>query len=115
MIHKLLVCALLAIVPVTGLRMICVDRPVEAADDETRPSDGADCDDTCARKPAKRSPAPTCTLLADGCSVVLIAVVAVVPVHAPVVVRAQPSPFESRSQESYLPPSLAHLAPPPKA
>ena len=116
MIHKLLVCALLAIVPVTGLRMICVDPPVQATDDAMRAGDGGqDCDETCTRRPAKRSPGPTCMLLADGCSVVLIAVVAVVPAHAPVVVRTQPSPFEFHCQQSYLPPSLAHHAPPPKA
>ena len=115
MIHKLLVCALLAIVPVTGLRMICVDPPVQATDDAMRAGDGGqDCEETCTRRP-KRSPGPTCMLLADGCSVVLIAVVAVVPAHAPVVVRAQPSPSEFPWQGSYLSPSLVHPAPPPKA
>lgn len=116
MIHKLLVCALLAIVPVTGLRMICVDPPVQATDDAMRAGDGGqDCDEICARKPGKRSQGPTCMLLADGCSVVLIAVVAVVATPVPVVVRAQPSPFELPCQQSYLSPSLAHPAPPPKA
>ena len=115
-IHKLLVCALLTIVPVTGLRMICVDPPVEAkAAVSQPPQTGQDCEETCPRKPAKRSSGPTCMLLADGCTVVLIAVVAVVPAHAPVVLRAEAAPFESALHQSYLSPTLALHAPPPKA
>jgi hypothetical protein len=115
-IYKLLVCTLLAIVPVTGLRMICVDPPV-ASRAEVGPaaSGGQDCEETCARKPVKRSSTPTCMLLADGCTVILIAVVAVVPAHMPVLQRAQAAPFEPALYQFYLSPTLDLHAPPPKA
>ena len=116
MIHKLLVCTLLAIVPVTGLRMICVDPPVSSkAAVGPAASGGQDCEETCARKPVKRGPGPTCMLLADGCTVVLIAVVAVVPAHMPVLQRAQAVPYEPALYQFYRSPTLDQHAPPPKA
>ena len=116
MIAKLLIWALLAIVPMTGLRMVCIDQPGGVAVPEARASAAAECDETCAlpRKAARRS-TPACMLLADSCSLILVGTVAVLPAQPAVRTIPEIVRFEYPGRPHYIAPDLAHQGPPPKA
>ncbi|HXG54752.1 MAG TPA: hypothetical protein VNJ03_05180 [Vicinamibacterales bacterium] len=116
MLAKLLIWALLAIVPMTGLRMVCLDQPGGVAVPEAGASAGAECDETCALpgKAARRS-TPACMLLAESCSLILVGTVAVLPAQPAVRTLPEIVRFEYPGQTCYSAPVLAHQGPPPKA
>jgi hypothetical protein len=122
-----LVCALLALVPFSSLRMVCVtarglDARIpagDAADDEVARA-AAECARICTRHPAAtppRPPAPAveCLLVADPtCEFLTGAVVAVLPA-APVLPPAHIGSADLTSNAPrYLSPVPARHAPPPR-
>ena len=115
--HKLLIWLLLAFVPLTGVRMVCIARaatPVASAGATTE-----DCDQFCLRsnapKPEARSGKVECILLAQCSLLVGVSTVAVLPKQTPITYDL---PLRHRTVEVfdfYIAPLLAHQTPPPKA
>jgi hypothetical protein len=132
---SLLACALLALVPFSSLRMVCLDahgfgpsgRPAAAERPASAPAatdEAADAGDECSRICARRSkpPAPpagptvTCLLIADpGCAFLTTSAVAVMPGEAVHAVRQAANPLEPSARESYFAPVLARPSPPPRS
>lgn len=121
-------CALLALVPLSTLRMVCVDAdapsaPVRqaATDDSATRSDDDECARICARRPrpAADAPAPAppaveCLLVPDGaCQFLAGAGVAIMPrePQLPVPHRAVRLDLPAAG---YLAPSLSRRSPPPR-
>jgi hypothetical protein len=111
--HKLAIYALLAVVPFTGLRMMCVDapearaveRPVQPAGAEAVVGDH-ECQDMCplVDTPGRGS---TCLFVPDAASVLLVVV--------PIAIPPSPVAFDVRFVSVGLVPefSTAYLAPTP--
>lgn len=115
MLYKLFICALVAIVPLTGIHMICVDAPARQTASNVAASDDG-CEELCSRRrPARPTPQPGCVLVADSCSLLLPGLIAVAPAHPPVVFLLVMQRLAPLAHGLYLPPSLAHDSPPPKA
>jgi hypothetical protein len=122
--RTLLACALLALVPLTSVRMVCFDahatatRATTAADasDEAVRQAERECERACKRHAAPQPPAPvSCVLIPDpSCSFLAAGAVAVVPrevlAPAPFVWR----PFEVTPPSDYRSPMLPLHAPPPR-
>lgn len=122
-----LVCALLALVPFSSLRMVCVtarglDARIAVADtgDDEIARAVAECERICTRHPAATPPRPAtrtvdCLLVADPtCEFLAGAVVAVLPA-APELPPAHAADAALASDAScYLSPIPARHAPPPK-
>lgn len=115
MIAKLFIWALLAMVPMTGLRMVCVDQPSGVAAPEAKASAAAECDETCALpRKAPRTSLPACMLLAESCSLILVGTVAILPAQPAVRTLPESVRFEYPGRLSYMAPDLSHQGPPPK-
>lgn len=137
---SLLVCALLALVPFSSLRMVCLDahgfgpsaraavaqRPATDAGGKADATSAAgdededECARVCARRPDRPSPpatpAVTCLLVADPtCAFLTTATVAVMP-HEPALTMSQTIvPLAPVARASYLAPVLARPNPPPRS
>jgi len=117
---RLITCLLLAMIPLTGIHMVCIGGPGAAAL-TVGASDGAGCEETCARrKPStatsttKAEPPAGCVLVADGCSLLLPGMIAVVPAQSTFSFELAARPLEAVRLPLYLAPPLAHTSPPPK-
>lgn len=114
--HKLLVVTLIAMVPFTSLRVICVGP--SAADVPPRTAqaqENGDCEEICLRS-RKPDPEPNCLLLSGPCLLLLATVVTVTETG-----QALPRPasvtvgFAMPVPDSYVRPAIAPQSPPPKA
>ena len=115
--YKLLIWLLLAFVPLTGVRMVCIAKapaPVASAG-----ATNEDCDQFCLRsnapKPEARSGKVECMLLAECSLLVGVSTVAVLPDQTPITYDLTLRHRTFEVFDSYLAPNLAHHTPPPKA
>jgi hypothetical protein len=116
MLRKLLVSALLVVMPFSGMRVICLDPSAEASTAADQDEQSSDCDRICAlHRPIDSGTGSNCALTADPSSLVIIAGSAVLPwkqpMQLPTVVLLQHDDIS----QLYLEPGLARLNPPPKA
>jgi len=128
----LLACVLLLLLPLSGVRLVCVElhadgdgkraRAMIAAEDAAAAE--RECERVCTRHPGAHPPAPppastagvSCVLIPDpGCTFLASVGIAILP--APVVTPGAPAvhPFETSATAGYLPPLLPHRGPPPRA
>lgn len=115
--YKLLVWSLLAFVPLTGVRMVCIASPATPV---TSPADpGGDCDQFCSRSNAPerdvRSGDVDCMLLAQCSLLAGVSSVAVLPGQTPITFDLPERKYALDVRGYYLAPILAHHTPPPKA
>jgi hypothetical protein len=115
LISKIFVWALLAIIPLTGLKMICVAAPANASTTAASSDGSEECGDMCPRKPAHRSAAPGCVLVADDCTIELVGVIAVLPLAPPVTFQLQARSFSFPPAPAPSAPALSQPSPPPKS
>jgi hypothetical protein len=125
--RSLIVCTLLALMPLSSVRMVCFSP--HAAGARPRPSIGPEpshaadededeCTRVCLRRPAPPPPAAavTCILVADpACELLATTPAAVMPHDVTIAVARVSSPFEPRPAAAYLPPTLDRRSPPPRA
>jgi len=112
-VHKLLIWALLAIVPFTSLRMVCTDPAGGVSADTVQFQESPDCQEICARiKPPQSG--SNCALVSETSLLSLVAVEGVVPVQGLPRVRSVAVLFETEFRDFYLPPVLDRQSPPPK-
>lgn len=116
--RKLLICSLLAFMPLTGVRVVCVEGSGGAR--TASAVDGGDpCDEFCPRRtsPAEGVPASNvdCMLLADGVLLLVFSGTALVPVLPGVPFEPLSVALVQERQDFYLAPVLAHYSPPPWA
>jgi hypothetical protein len=119
-----LVCALLALVPLSSLRIVCVNAHATgaaAAFDEAAAA-AAECVRICTHKavphadvPAPATPSVTCLLVADPtCQFLSTATAAIMP-HAPrLPVQSRAVRLDTPGAAGYLVPTLARHSPPPR-
>jgi len=122
--RTLLACALLALVPLTSVRMVCFDahaaasRATTAADasEEAIRQAERECERVCKRHAAPQAPAPvSCVLIPDpSCSFLAAGAVAVVPREPLAPAPAAWRPFEVTPPSDYRSPILPLHAPPPR-
>jgi hypothetical protein len=127
-----LVCALLALVPFTSLRMVCVDAhgagaaagPAVTSDASAGAAEAGDeCARICARRPAPHADAPapeapsvTCLLVADPtCQFLSTATAAIMPREPGLPVQHRAVRLDPPAAPSYLVPVLDRRSPPPRA
>jgi hypothetical protein len=113
-VRSLLTWLLLVIVPLSGIRMVCIDRPLMA------PSTAAgDCDQFCLRANAPEREVGTtdvdCVLFAQCSLLVGVSSVAVLPVQSSIAFELGPHSDTIEVTHRYLAPILSHRTPPPKA
>ena len=115
MAKTLVICALAVLVPLTNLRMICVDHAGPARASATVTANGA-CDEMCPRTPPAPTSAKTgCVLVAGGCSVVTAFVVALpAPSSAPLASPQATIVSFVSVPDLYHPPVRAPFSPPPE-
>ena len=116
--RTLLACALLALVPLTSVRMVCFEAhapAVNAADEAIRKAE-RECERVCKRHVAPQAPAPvSCVLVPDpSCSFLAAAAVAVMPREALAPAAAAWRPFQPALASDYRSPILPLHAPPPR-
>ena len=132
--NRLLACVLLLLLPLSGVRLVCVeldaDRDGKTAHATIAAEDAAaaerECERVCTRHPGAHPPASapvpastagvSCVLIPDpGCTFLASVGIAILP--GPVVMPGAPSvhPFEMSATAAYLPPLLPHRGPPPRA
>jgi hypothetical protein len=124
--RAVIVCLLLAVVPMSGLRMVCITAhglvgELSGSADAASAAADAECERTCRRHPAADAPrqqpppAVQCLLLADPSCELLAgaapALLPAVPASRPAVGAAA---FVARGVPRYLPPSPARHTPPPE-
>jgi len=119
--RTLLACALLALVPLTSVRMVCFDAHATAttaadASDEAIRQAERECERVCKRHAAPQASAPvSCVLIPDpSCSFLAAGAVAVVPREALAPAPAAWRPFEVTPPSDYRSPILPLHAPPPR-
>ena len=116
MIRKVLLWALVAVMPFSGMRVMCVDAPLAA----TTPGGQAhtsDCERLCPlpEAAARSGSESDCAMTVDSSLIIMAGAIAVFPVHqslsAPAFVQ-----YEAADRPTfYLEPGLAHPNPPPEA
>jgi hypothetical protein len=134
-VKNLLVCALLALVPLSSLRMVCLDahrtearlRPSIAAAAEEDADAEDECTRVCMRRPAaapRPAPVPdrepaaavTCVLVPDpACDYLATTSAALVPPQVALTVHRVSSRFDPAGATLYVAPLLGRRAPPPRA
>lgn len=114
--YKLLVWSLLAFVPLTGVRMVCLDRAATAT---SRPYQGADCDQFCLRSNAPgqdvRSETLECMLIAECSLLAGVSSAAILPSQMSVTFDLPERKQALEVPEYYMAPLLANHTPPPRA
>jgi hypothetical protein len=118
-----LICALLALLPFSSIRMVCVTA-YDLATQTTASSAGAaqqadECARVCHRQPPAASPRPAaivrCVLIADpACEFLAGAALAVLPSPPAFVPQRIVADVAVRLGSDYQPPSLRHHSPPPR-
>lgn len=113
--RKLLISALLLIMPFSGMRVICLEPAGEPSGLGDHAESGTDCDRICALHRPDGGEQSSCALTADASALMMFACAAVLPsqqpMRAPVVVFVH----DEDAPQLYLEPGLAQLSPPPKA
>jgi hypothetical protein len=104
---------LLVFVPLGGIRMVCIDRPLMP------PSTAAgDCDQFCLRskapEPEVRTTDVDCVLFAQCALLVGVSSVAVLPVQPSIAFGQTPHKYTIEISDRYLAPILTGNTPPPK-
>jgi hypothetical protein len=112
--HKLLLWAVLALVPFAGIRVVCIDLPVEVSVPVEGQTEGHACKELCARVKAQGS-GTNCVLSGGGASLLLMESVAVLPARTPLPFETVTARFDAELQDFYLAPLLARHSPPPKS
>lgn len=113
--HKLLALALIALVPFTSFRVICVGSHAGVAPRAAQVEESGDCEDICLRS-QKPDPDSNCLVLTGPCLLLLAGIVSVTASG-----RAIPRPdfvtvgFAMPMSDSYVTPAIAPHSPPPKA
>jgi hypothetical protein len=112
--RTLLLCALIALMPFSGMRVVCVETPVAETDAGTPVDPASECERLCPLHQPPSDDGSDCALSADGLSVIAFAGVAVVqadePAPAPDVARV-----EYAESPRFVPePALPRFGPPPK-
>jgi hypothetical protein len=117
---NLLVWALLACVPFSSLRMVCLNadstgvRPAAGSVQAKASGDDDECSRICKRRPSP-PPKASCFLIADpACAFVATAVAAILPGEAPFSIGRVATPLEPGTGGSYIAPPLVRRSPPPK-
>jgi len=117
------VCALLALVPFSSLRMVCftahaAERPGAQAAAAGEP-DANECQRICTHRPAQPKaavPPVSCVLVADpACELLTAAAAAVMPRASLTLAAAGVAPFELSGSDVYASPVLARHNPPPRS
>ncbi len=124
--RKLVLAALLVVLPFSGMRVVCVDSPTPVSGSAASTETVVDCERLCPLHPPSDTPAMTpgtrsgtetgsdCALSTDGASFSILATVAVLWPHESLEVPLAVSAVSAASPRFYLDPELAHVAPPPR-
>jgi hypothetical protein len=128
-----LVCALLALVPFTSLRMVCVDAhgagaaATAAVNSDAAETGATEAEDECARicarrpsphaeAPAPAAPSVTCLLVADPtCQFLSTATAAIMPRQPGLPVQRRAVRLDPPAARGYVVPLLDRRSPPPRA
>jgi hypothetical protein len=113
----------LVILPFSGVRVICVEVPADAAAPQApsqQADDISDCEHLCALHHVTSSDADSgsgtrCALSADPSCFNLSGTLAIVPAYQPFTVSIVASAIAVDAPQFYLEPAVAHLGPPPKS
>jgi hypothetical protein len=111
---KLLIWALLVVVPVTSLRVVCMDAPAEVSVRESGGSETAHCREMCARIKAAAS-GSNCAVTAASLVLLEAALIGLPPVQPVLRVHHVAVLFNPDHSDAYLAPELNRQSPPPKA
>lgn len=112
--RTLIVWALLAIAPLSGIRIVCVVDP-HAAAASLQPDDPLACQTFCAKHP-RASYRTRCALVEDPtCAFALGTTTAVLPDAPSLTFTVLSEPYERAPQIAYARPPLDRASPPPKA
>jgi len=112
--RKLLISALLLVIPFSGMRVICLERAPERGA-TVHVAGEADCDQICAVRPGTGANGSECALMADASALIVFAAAAVLPSQQPMRAPAAVLVEATEASDFYLEPGLAHLSPPPRA
>ncbi|HEY3162400.1 MAG TPA: hypothetical protein VGJ78_25760 [Vicinamibacterales bacterium] len=116
MLQKLVLSALLVTMPFAGIRVICVDPPVDASAATTQTA-ADDCGRICARhhQVSSDTNGSNCILTADACALLAFAsTIGVGPEQPSTAVGLHVSPAPADAPRRCLDPALARPFPPPK-
>jgi hypothetical protein len=117
MIRRVLLSALVAIMPFSGMRVMCIDVDAPLAE-TTAPSHAhtSDCERLCPLPPAVADSGSKsdCAMSVDGALIVMTAVIAVSPVQAPVQAPSRISHQFAEPSQLVLDPALVQPNPPPE-
>ena len=113
---KLLIWALLAVVPFTSLRVICIDPPADVLTSESEVvlAEDPHCRELCARLKAAAA-GSNCAITASSFVLLEATVIALPTAQTVLHVDGVAVPFNSERPQSYLAPALSRQSPPPKA
>jgi hypothetical protein len=112
----LLAWLLLAVIPCSSLRIICITPPSTPDAAAARTGDGLDCVTMCSKQAHARPPRTRCVLVDDpSCAFALGSPIAIVPVVPAFAFARTVQPFDAIEYASYRIPALDHASPPPKA
>jgi len=117
--------ALFIVTPFSGVRVICVDSPMEPRHPVARAEAVSDCERLCPLHPPSSTSRDTerggdtenasdCALSVDGATMSVVAGIAVPQPQGAFPVPAIVTVVVANSPRLYVEPALAHLAPPPK-
>lgn len=111
----LLAWLLLAAIPCSSLRIICITAPSMPDATAARSGDGLDCVTMCSKQ-AHRRPQTRCVLVDDpSCAFAIGAPIAIVPVVPAFAFVRTVEPLDRVEHASDGGPALDHASPPPKA
>ena len=112
----LLAWLLLAVIPCSSLRIICITPP-SVPDATAAPNgDGLDCVTMCSKQAHARPARTRCVLVDDpSCAFALGSPIAIVPVVPAFAFVSTVQPFDAVAYPSYTFLALDHASPPPKA
>lgn len=111
----LLVWALLAVIPASSLRIICITGPQSADDESARASADVACQTICSKQ-AHAASATRCVLVEDpSCAYAIGMPIAVLPATVTLPFVQTVERFETTAAATYPVPALDRTGPPPKA
>ena len=122
--RRLVLGTLLVLTPFAGIRVICVDSPLESSHPVARVEAVSDCERLCPLHPPSSSPdaespgdtqsSSDCALSVDGATMSVVLSAAVPRPQVAFPVSALATVVVADSPRLYVEPALAHLGPPPK-